>query len=65
MTLLQNWVFYSEDNHGVRTIQAIKECSKPELTNEYKHNMAILDFNNAVRVGYMTATAWNENITIH
>lgn len=65
MRLAQNYIFYAEDDHGVKTIQALKECVEPAKTKEYKHLQSLLDFSSythgdPVRVGYMSARAWNE-----
>lgn len=65
MRLPQNYIFYSEDDHGVKTIQALKSCVEPSKTKEYQHLQAILDFSSyadggPVRVGYISAKSWNE-----
>ena len=61
MKFENNWIFYSEDDNGIRTIQSFRRCLEPSKTKEYKHIQSLLDFNNFVRVGYMSAQAWNEN----
>ena len=61
MKLLTNWVFYTEDRNGVRTIQSIQECKSPAKTSNYKHLMYLLDnAKDAHVVGHMTANAWNQ-----
>jgi len=66
MRLKQNYIFYAEDDHGVKTVQAIKDCLEPTKTKEYKHIQSLLDFStythgDPVRVGYMTAREWNKD----
>lgn len=61
MNLYTNWIFYTQDRNGVRTIQSMRECVHPQKTSDYKHLMWLLEnAKDCHVVGHMTAKAWNE-----
>ena len=58
---MKNWIFYSTDHSGLKTIHYIKQCKRPEATSEHKEMMRLLDNNTYYTTGCMTSKAWNED----
>ena len=57
---MNTWIFYSTDDNGIKTIQYIKDCAKPQLTKEYKETQELLWKVEVSSVGHMTSQAWNK-----